>query len=149
MAVSPARVTPSSASIAPSARPVKPMPRSARKARRECWPQGHAVMESVDWCCMALPDRNEVVVIEEGPHEAFAGPRAGFGGVRPGRQVALFLEGLLTELPFPFGRHARQDLLEHRGHERLRLAVVAIQPRSTGLSAVLPVGHDGSAHLVH
>src|SRR5689334_1257890 len=68
--VSAARAMPSRFSMAPSARPVKPMPRSARNARRGKRRQlGSGRLEFIG---EASPDRNEVVVVDQHEHQVFA-----------------------------------------------------------------------------
>src|SRR5262245_6411382 len=71
--------SPSRCSMAPSTRPVKPMPQSARNARRWIRPQQEA---AGDFLCgnMSSPSANghEVIVIEEHLHQVLAGAQPGF-----------------------------------------------------------------------
>src|SRR5215468_3255667 len=76
-----ARATPSRKSMAPRARPVKPMPTSARKVRRLTRPQQWA--GGAGWNMAASSaDSDEVVVVEQHLDEVFAGPLGGVGGGR-------------------------------------------------------------------
>ena len=74
-----ARPTPSSASMAPRARPVKPMPASARNVRRCSRPQG-VVGVDVGRSVMGksgdeeLTDRDEIVVADQHVDQVLQGP---------------------------------------------------------------------------
>src|SRR5438874_89643 len=80
-----ARATPSLNSMAPRARPVKPMPTSARKERRDTPPQqetpGIKVGELMD-LLPCLANRDKLIVIHQDLNEVFPRPHAGIGGRR-------------------------------------------------------------------
>src|SRR5437588_12731320 len=75
-----ARTTPSRASMAPSARPVKPMPMSARKARRlfstQRREEGKGTKEDEMWVGI-LSHRDKVIVIEQNVHQVLASALGG------------------------------------------------------------------------
>src|SRR3954447_15898460 len=74
-AVSPARATPSRWSMAPSTRPVNPIPRSDRKVRLGKRRQ----LQSVGRWVIGSPNGHEIVVVEEDVYEPFAGALARIG----------------------------------------------------------------------
>src|SRR5687768_11708611 len=62
---------PSRCNIAPRASPVKPIPRSARNARRG----NRRQLQSLVWVIFpSLPDRHEIVVVEQHVDEVLPGP---------------------------------------------------------------------------
>src|SRR5882724_10360214 len=67
-----ARTMPSALRIAPSESPVKPIPRSARKLRRDNgWKVGCVIKY------FPSSDGHEIIVVEQDVNEAFSGPCAG------------------------------------------------------------------------
>src|SRR5262245_27168556 len=99
-----ARTIPSRANMAPRTRPVNPIPRSARNARR--W---------IPWFIITLPNRNKIVVIQQRLHQA-------------GAHVALVARRWLL---FPNGTPGRQRLSANGNLVRRRLDAKYDQERRT------------------
>src|SRR4051812_2415813 len=133
-----ARATPSRWSMAPKARPVKPMPTSARNVRRWMPRQLRSgVMVGTS------ADGHEVVVVEQHVYQVLPRPCGGVGGGRgdglgarrerrqpggPPEQGLLLAEEPPAPRPLLGRRRPPEDLLEGGGHKRLHLRRRLRQP---------------------
>ena len=104
--------TPSLNNVAPSANPVKPMPRSERNMRRGNWPQEKPCLVDSGFMT-ASSDGEEIVLVQQCSDEAFAG--AGFAVLR--NCCALLLQERIALGEFRGTGRAGEDLLEGGGDE--------------------------------
>src|SRR4051794_17102311 len=105
----------------PRASPVNPIPRSARKVRlvREQQPgeitrslMGHSLRS-------ASADREEIIVIEQGARQAFAGAGLGLGGSLLAEPLPLRLQEREADLALGGGRLAGENPLVQGRDKRL------------------------------